>query len=150
MWVVYVLRHSPIKYWNTSNGASTILTMSDFYHPSYDSRYPHHQYPPMPSATSSNSSDENNDPPPTPPKSADLQQPKSEAKPQATFLTKLYAYVRSTVLLILFYNPSQSSWASWKPPYDSVGPCRRTYHRRETRAACSSCPSKYIPSVSIC
>jgi len=90
-----------------------IPTMSDFYHPSYDSRYPQHQYPPMiPSATPSNSSDENNDQPTTPPKSADLHQQKSDAKPQATFLTKLYAYVSHTTLFWSFSHPSKSSRAS--------------------------------------
>ena len=58
--------------------------MADLYPHSYDNRY--QQYTPS-------NDDSNNDSPPTPPKSSDHQQSKSETKPQATFLTKLYAYV---------------------------------------------------------
>ncbi|TFK76079.1 hypothetical protein BDN72DRAFT_831521 [Pluteus cervinus] len=43
------------------------------------------------SGSSNGSSEENHDQPPSPSKSNDQQTPKSETKPQATFLTKLYA-----------------------------------------------------------
>ncbi|KAF8897365.1 HSF-type DNA-binding-domain-containing protein [Infundibulicybe gibba] len=78
--------------------------MADLYPPSYSARYhrDHQHYPssaPMVypqlmsshHSASSNSSDENHDQPSSPPKSADQQPQKSESKPQATFLTKLYA-----------------------------------------------------------
>lgn len=66
--------------------------MADLYPPSYASRSSsssysrdHPLYPPMNSASSNTSSDDH---PPSPPKS-----PKPDPKPQATFLTKLYAYI---------------------------------------------------------
>jgi len=73
--------------------------MTDLYPPSYSPprQYNSPQYPQqLMSSSSNNSSDET---PPSPSKSpSDHQPPKSDAKPQATFLTKLYAYVQSTAL----------------------------------------------------
>ena len=55
--------------------------MADLYPPTYNARV----YPPA-------NDNDDNDQPPSPTKSlSDHQPPKSEAKPQATFLTKLYA-----------------------------------------------------------
>ena len=100
--------HSPISF-----------PMADLYPSSYSSRsynrhiphqYPSNVYPPQQlssqhSASSAGSSDENHDPPPSPAKSTDQQKP--DPKPQATFLTKLYAQVSSIFFhpLCLFFNP---------------------------------------------
>ncbi|KAG6855026.1 hypothetical protein C0991_005955 [Blastosporella zonata] len=79
--------------------------MADLYPPSYSSRsYPRDNdpyntsasYPPHPiashhSGSSTGDSDDNHDQPPSPPKSTDLLSQKPDTKPQATFLTKLYA-----------------------------------------------------------
>ncbi|KAF5388038.1 hypothetical protein D9615_000234 [Tricholomella constricta] len=83
--------------------------MADLYPPPYPSRpYPRSSDPsPYPSAnglayppqviasqhsgSSTASSEDNHDQPPSPAKSSDNQPQKTEAKPQATFLTKLYA-----------------------------------------------------------
>ena len=64
--------------------------MADLYPPSYSPRQSYHPHNLM-SGSSNNSSDENHDSPSKSP--SDHQPPKSDAKPQATFLTKLYAYV---------------------------------------------------------
>ncbi|KAF9535101.1 HSF-type DNA-binding-domain-containing protein [Crepidotus variabilis] len=77
--------------------------MADLYPPNYDSRYPA-------TASSSNSSDENNDAPPSPAKSPDHQQ-KTEAKPQATFLTKLYA---------LLERPENHHMIRWDPAGEHI------------------------------
>jgi hypothetical protein len=60
---------------------------------------------------------------------------KSESKPQATFLTKLYAYVLFFALfckikgkLTRWWHWRQSPRTSGKSSYDSLGPCGRTYH----------------------
>lgn len=92
-------------------------SMADLYPPSYSprthqsyNRHPDQQqystqlnpsglvYPPQlmasqHSGSSNGSSEEIHDQPPSPSKSPDQQPPKSETKPQATFLTKLYACV---------------------------------------------------------
>lgn len=65
--------------------------MADLYPPSYSPRQSYHPHNIM--SGSSISSDENHDSPSKSP--SDHQPPKSDAKPQATFLTKLYAYVSS-------------------------------------------------------
>lgn len=57
--------------------------MADLYPPSYNMRH----Y----ALDDHNDDDDSHDQPPSPTKSSDP--PKPEAKPQATFLTKLYAYV---------------------------------------------------------
>lgn len=64
-------------------------TMSSSYSPTQQQIYP----PALPHVqpTSSSSPEDHDDGDATPPKSADAQ--KLETKPQATFLTKLYAYV---------------------------------------------------------
>ena len=84
--------------------------MADLYPPSYSPRQSYHPHHLM-SSSSNNSSDENHDQPQSPSKSpSDHQPPKSDAKPQATFLTKLYAYASSlwnSVLLSPF--PPQKS-----------------------------------------
>ncbi|KAJ7047532.1 HSF-type DNA-binding-domain-containing protein [Mycena alexandri] len=73
--------------------------MADLYPPSYPPRsyhripdqYPHQPYP-MPHHHSGSSNGSNDDQePPSPSKSPDQQPQKQETKPQATFLTKLYA-----------------------------------------------------------
>ncbi|KAJ6599229.1 HSF-type DNA-binding-domain-containing protein [Mycena vulgaris] len=80
--------------------------MADLYPPSYPPRsyhrqpdqYPHQPYP-MPhhhSGSSNGSADEAHDQPPSPSKSPEQQPQKSETKPQATFLTKLYALLERT------------------------------------------------------
>ena len=58
--------------------------------------------------------------------------PQQPTKPQATFLTKLYACVQ--ILRVRgAANPSlQLARAAGKPPHDSLGPCRRAHHRRAT------------------
>ncbi|KAJ7179829.1 HSF-type DNA-binding-domain-containing protein [Mycena crocata] len=75
--------------------------MADLYPPSYPPRayhrhqdpYPHQPYPPPHhhSGSSNGSADDAHDQPPSPSKSPEQQPQKSETKPQATFLTKLYA-----------------------------------------------------------
>lgn len=83
--------------------------MADLYPPSYSNRsYQRHAdqnypsnglvYPPQViasqhSGSSTGSSEDTHDQPPSPAKSSDQQPQKSETKPQATFLTKLYAHV---------------------------------------------------------
>jgi len=67
--------------------------MADLYPPSYSTNR-QYDYPPIMSAGSSNNSDDDNH---TSPEKNDP--PKPEAKPQATFLTKLYASVP-------FFSPS--------------------------------------------
>ncbi|KAG6911681.1 hypothetical protein DXG01_007931 [Tephrocybe rancida] len=80
--------------------------MADLYPPSYSSRSyttrdtEHYNssasYPPQPiasqhSGSSTGDSDDNHDQPPSPSKSTDVHSQKPDTKPQATFLTKLYA-----------------------------------------------------------
>ncbi|KAF8165160.1 HSF-type DNA-binding-domain-containing protein [Crassisporium funariophilum] len=106
--------------------------MADLYPPSYSARQPYHRhpddhqqqynpsplqvYPPQlmnsqPSGSSNNSSDENHDQPPSPSKSSDHQPPKTEAKPQATFLTKLYA---------LLERPDNHHMIRWDPAGEHI------------------------------
>jgi hypothetical protein len=70
--------------------------MADLYPPSYPQRNYHrdqyNQYPMSHSGSSNGSADDTHDQPPSPSKSPEQPQ-KSETKPQATFLTKLYAFV---------------------------------------------------------
>ena len=129
------------------------LPMADLYPPPH-SRTRHDDYilynNIMPHSASSNSgSDDSHNEPNSPPKSPpDHQPPKPDSKPQATFLTKLYAYV----LLSLAQHPphpSQPPRAPREPPHDSLGPCWRAHHRRAPRAARSPCPSKHLSSIKI-
>ncbi|KAF8914095.1 HSF-type DNA-binding-domain-containing protein [Gymnopilus junonius] len=84
--------------------------MADLYPPSYPPRHRDYQYPPLMSAGSSNnSSDENNDTPPSPEKPAEP--PKSDTKPQATFLTKLYA---------LLERPENHHMIRWDPAGEHI------------------------------
>lgn len=128
--------------------------MADLYPPTH-ARSPHHYsysrhqdsqhpspfapasqivYPSLVSSQHSNSSnassDDHNDPPSPTKSNPDHQPPKTESKPQATFLTKLYAYVSTTLSLIslalTFEKPPRTPR---EPPHDSLGPRRRTYHR---------------------
>ncbi|KAJ7742427.1 HSF-type DNA-binding-domain-containing protein [Mycena maculata] len=79
--------------------------MADLYPPSYQQpraynrdQYPHQPYP-IPhhhSGSSNGSADDPQDRPPSPSKSPEQQPQKSETKPQATFLTKLYALLERT------------------------------------------------------
>ncbi|KAJ7095222.1 HSF-type DNA-binding-domain-containing protein [Mycena belliarum] len=79
--------------------------MADLYPPSYHPRpyhrqdsYPHQSYP-VPAhhdQDESSSADDAHDQPPSPSKSPEQQPQKSETKPQATFLTKLYALLERT------------------------------------------------------
>ncbi|KAF8974405.1 HSF-type DNA-binding-domain-containing protein [Flammula alnicola] len=98
--------------------------MADLYPPNYSARNyrdnnndytpsPLQVYPPqlMSAGSSNNSSDENHDQPPSPTKSADHQPPKSEAKPQATFLTKLYA---------LLERPDNQHMIRWDPAGEHI------------------------------
>jgi len=79
------------------------------------------------------------------------------SKPQATFLTKLYALVPSPFslpvrllsLLTSKLSSLQPPRASGKPSYDSVGSSRRIHHRRKARAAGPSRPSFRLSSVSL-
>ena len=75
--------------------------------------------------------------------------PQQPAKPQATFLTKLYAYVLPRVVCVceLIPAPPQSPRASRKPPHDSLGPGGRAHYRRATRAACTTCPPQRLPTI---
>ncbi|KAJ7086725.1 HSF-type DNA-binding-domain-containing protein [Mycena epipterygia] len=80
--------------------------MADLYPPSYPPRayhrhpdqYPHQPYqmPHHHSGSSNGSADDAHDQPPSPSKSPEQQPQKSETKPQATFLTKLYALLERT------------------------------------------------------
>ncbi|KAF8205128.1 HSF-type DNA-binding-domain-containing protein [Pholiota molesta] len=80
--------------------------MADLYPPHYP---PRNFYPPLMSAASSNNSDD--DQPPSPTKSLDHQPPKSEAKPQATFLTKLYN---------LLERPENQHMIRWDPAGEHI------------------------------
>lgn len=98
------LLHRPLSFYTLSPPHSN--PMADLYPPSYQNRhhqqyhrhpdhYPHISYSsqPVPGSASSNDSSEDVQEPPTA-KAVDSQPAtKSESKPQATFLTKLYAYV---------------------------------------------------------
>ena len=78
---------------------------------------------------------------------APQQQP---AKPQATFLTKLYAYVFRRVLLspaLPRSPPPKPPRTAREPPHDPVGSSRRAYHRRAARTTRSPCPPQRLPSV---
>ncbi|KAH9482852.1 Heat shock factor protein 4 [Psilocybe cubensis] len=89
--------------------------MADLYPPSYTMRHrddsQYSQYPPplLSAGSSNNSSDDNHDQPPSPTKSADHQKP--EAKPQATFLTKLYA---------LLERPENHHMIRWDPAGEHI------------------------------
>jgi hypothetical protein len=130
----YVLRNSPFLHrplYFSSARRSASQTMADLYPPNY-----YHM-------NQDNSSDE----PPSPAKSnPDTQQHKPDAKPQATFLTKLYAYVfaiRGTTPT----DTAQSPRETREPAYDSLGPRRRAHYRRAARATRPPCPSVNIPPV---
>lgn len=77
---------------------------------------------------------------------------KTEAKPQATFLTKLYACVERSALTKwpLINTVQQSLGTTRKSPHDSLGSCRGTHYCRATRAACAACPAQYLQAVAIC
>ena len=108
------------------------LSMADLYPPPHsrtrhdDPSYNHILYNNiMPHSASSNSgSDDSHNEPNSPPKSPpDHHPPKSDSKPQATFLTKLYAYVfLSLSLSTTPSHPSQPPRAPREPPHDSLGP----------------------------
>ncbi|RDB22508.1 hypothetical protein Hypma_010380 [Hypsizygus marmoreus] len=103
--------------------------MADLYPPSYVSRnyqrhpdsiasqYPQNPvvYPPQVIASqhsgSSTSSEENHDAPPSPAKNQDAQSQKAESKPQATFLTKLYA---------LLERPENHHMIRWDPAGEHI------------------------------
>ncbi|KAJ7228822.1 HSF-type DNA-binding-domain-containing protein [Mycena pura] len=92
--------------------------MADLYPPSYPSRsYPRppDPYPysmPHHSGSSNGSADEAHDEPQSPSKSPELPQPqKSESKPQATFLTKLYA---------LLERPENHHMIRWDPQGEHI------------------------------
>lgn len=141
---------------------STRPAMADLYPPSYPPRayhrqqdqYPHQPYPMSHhhSGSSNGSADDAHDQPPSPSKSPEQQPQKSETKPQATFLTKLYASV-SSFLIPRQKRPIafdfQASRAFREPPYDSLGSPRRTYRRRAAGAARLTCPPQYLPPVPI-
>jgi hypothetical protein len=59
--------------------------MADLYPPNYQRTMAY------PLTTASSASDDSADPPPPSPDKASSEPPKTESKPQATFLTKLYA-----------------------------------------------------------
>ena len=44
----------------------------------------------------------------------------------------------------------QSTRASRKPPYDSLGSSGGAYYRRKARAASSPCSPKHLPPIEIC
>ena len=63
--------------------------------------------------------------------------------------TRMYPFCT----LFLLWQPcpqKKPPRTSGKSPYDSLGSCRRTYHRRKTRATRSPCPSKHLSSIQIC
>ncbi|KAF9484006.1 hypothetical protein BDN70DRAFT_873157 [Pholiota conissans] len=81
--------------------------MADLYPPTYSQR----SYPNLyMSAASSNNSDDDQ-PPPSPAKSVDHQPPKSDPKPQATFLTKLYS---------LLERPENQHMIRWDPAGEHI------------------------------
>ena len=94
--------------------------MADLYPPSYS---PRHSYPQH--TMSGSSSDENHDQPSKSP--SDHHPPKSDAKPQATFLTKLYAYVLSltpspplTSTKSLLERPENHHMIRWDPAGEHI------------------------------
>ncbi|KAK7061582.1 AGC/RSK protein kinase [Favolaschia claudopus] len=90
------------------------LSMADLYPPAYPQRSyhrDHYSYPMSHSGSSNGSQDDNNDnPPPSPSKSPDHPQ-KSDSKPQATFLTKLYA---------LLERPENHHMIRWDPQGEHI------------------------------
>ena len=97
--------------------------MADLY-PPYSPRQSYHPQHLM-SGSSNNSSDENHDSPSKSP--SDHQPPKSDAKPQATFLTKLYAYVVSlhaspalTAFKSLLERPENHHMIRWDPAGEHI------------------------------
>jgi len=112
----------------------------------------HHQQPQQPpqqtQPTSASLSPDDEHPPKLPDQSTTPKPDQSgHSKPQATFLTKLYALVVSILLLSPTSSSIQSSRASRKPSYDSLGSSRRIHHRRKARAARPSRPSFRLSSV---
>lgn len=136
--------------------------MADLYPPalrtrhSDDSPYPNILYPHLMahSASSNSSEDDPHTEPHSPPPSSKLDHhaPKPDAKPQATFLTKLYAYL---FFFLLFIPPPSSPFflqpprTPREPSHDSLGLGRRTHHRRAPRATRSPCSPQHLSSIKI-
>ncbi|KAG5637058.1 hypothetical protein H0H81_005970 [Sphagnurus paluster] len=138
--------------------------MADLYPPSYSSRpsYPrapdsyssnNAPYPPQVitsqhSGSSTSSSEDIQDQPPSPAKSTDNQPQKTESKPQATFLTKLYAQVKRDVQEQPSIPPPRSTIPIGPVPLtvpSSVGPSHHHKSGIVGRARGFSAPGSFTP-----
>lgn len=119
-------------------------TMSSSYSPTQPQIYP----PALPHVQpTSSSSPEGDDGDATPPKSADAQ--KLETKPQATFLTKLYAYVALQAVCFALTS-CQAARTTRVPLDDQMGCRRRADHRRAPRTARAARPAQHLSPVTLC